>query len=113
MIIDIVRSKSPLVEINKVNGTTADNVFYLNLDTASEEDLVTCSTFFELLNNSSNFVINNYTEDIALDHIAEDLELDNTNSELDYATADEFTKGVINAFVGLMKKNYMKAESPV
>lgn len=113
MIIDIARSKSPLVKINKVNGTTANNIFYLNLDTASEKDLATCSTFFELLNNSSNFVINNYVEDIALDHIAEDLELDNTSSELDYSTVDEFTKGVIDAFVVLIKNNYMESKSPI
>ena len=113
MIIDIVRSKSPLVEINKVNGTTADNVFYLNLDKASEQDKLICSTFFELLNNSCNFVIKNYTEDIALDQVAEDLELDNTSSELDYAAADELTKGIIDAFVILMKNNYMKPEYPI
>lgn len=113
MIIDIVRSKSPLVEINKVNGTTEDNVFYLNLDTASEQDKFICSSFFELLNNSCNFVIKNYTENIALDHIAEDLELENTASELDYSTADEFTKSIIDAFVVLMKKNYIKVNSPI
>ena len=34
-------------------------------------------------------------------------------SELDYATIHEFTKGVIDSFVVLMKNNYMESESPI